>query len=152
MAKKIVGATLGHCVHVAGVLNFLRLAEACGYQTTFLGVGCSDQELIGALREENPEYLAVSYRLTPEVARKLFASLKNSLQEAGLLHKKLLFGGTPPVAAEARKSGLFTGVFSGEEEEAEIVAFLKGQTAGELGAKKREPGKTLLERIQEKAP
>lgn len=151
MAKKIVGATLGHCVHVAGVLNFLRLAEACGYQTTFLGVGRSEQELIGALREEDPEYLAVSYRLTPEVARNLFASLKNSLQEAGLLHKKLLFGGTPPVAAEARKSGLFTGVFSGEEEEAEIIAFLKGQAADGKG-EKRKPAATLVERIEEKAP
>ena len=158
MAKKIVGATLGHCVHVAGVLNFLRLAEACGYQTTFLGVGCSDQELIGALREEDPEYLAVSYRLTPGVAKKLFASLKNSLQEAGLLPKKLLFGGTPPVAAEARASGLFTLVFSGEEEETEIIAFLKGlhghgtADGDSAGRKKREPGQTLLERIQEKAP
>ena len=151
MAKKIVGATLGHCVHVAGVLNFLRLAEACGYQTTFLGVGRSEQELIGALREEDPEYLAVSYRLTPEVARNLFTSLKNSLQEAGLLHKKLLFGGTPPVAAEARKSGLFTGVFSGEEEEAEIIAFLKGQAADGKG-EKRKPAATLVERIEEKAP
>ncbi|NLZ43820.1 MAG: cobalamin B12-binding domain-containing protein [Clostridia bacterium] len=151
MTKKIVGATLGHCVHVAGVLNFLRLAEACGYQTTFLGVGCSDQELIGALREEDPEYLAVSYRLTPGVARNLFTSLKNSLQEAGLLHKQLLFGGTPPVAAEARKSGLFTRVFSGEEEEAEIIAFLKGQAAGEKG-EKRKPAITLVERIEEKAP
>lgn len=53
MAKKIVGATLGHCVHVAGILNFLRLAEACGYQTTFLGIGCREQDLIGALREED---------------------------------------------------------------------------------------------------
>lgn len=158
MAKKIVGATLGHCVHVAGVLNFLRLAEACGYQTTFLGVGCREQDLIGALQEEDPEYLAVSYRLTPEVARKLFVSLKNSLQEAGLLHKRLLFGGTPPVAVEARNTALFTRVFSGEEEESEIIAFLKGQTAGNnnRGEKKGESGcaraQTLLERIEEKEP
>ena len=112
-----------------------------------MGVGCSDQELRGCGR--NPEYLAVSYRLTPEVAQTL-CLLKTACKEQAY-SIRLLFGGTPPVA-EARKSGLFTGVFSGEEEEAEIVAFLKGQTAGELGAKKREPGKTLLERIQEKAP
>ena len=35
MTKRIIGASIGHCVHVAGVLNFLRLAEACGYQCTF---------------------------------------------------------------------------------------------------------------------
>ena len=149
MAKKIVGATLGHCVHVAGILNFLRLAEACGYQTTFLGIGCREQDLIGALREEDPEYLALSYRLTPEVARKLFASLKNSLQEAGLLHKKLIFGGTPPVAREAEASGIFTRVFSGEEEEDEIVAFLKAESRG---LKEEDPGDTLLERLERKHP
>jgi methanogenic corrinoid protein MtbC1 len=28
---------LGECVHVAGVSNFLRLAEAAGWKTVFLG-------------------------------------------------------------------------------------------------------------------
>jgi len=149
VSKKIVAATLGHCVHVAGILNFLRLAEACGYQTAFLGIGCREQDLIGALREEEPEYFALSYRLTPEVARKLFTSLKGSLQEAGLLHKKFLFGGTPPVAKEAQASGIFTRVFSGEEEEEEIVAFLKSEGRG---LKEADPGNTLLERLKRKKP
>ena len=29
MQKTVVAAALGECVHVAGVLNFLRLAESC---------------------------------------------------------------------------------------------------------------------------
>jgi hypothetical protein len=28
--KTVVAATLGECVHVAGVMNFARLAEAAG--------------------------------------------------------------------------------------------------------------------------
>lgn len=149
MKKKIIGASIGHCVHVAGVLNFLRLAEACGYQTTFLGVGLKPQELIGALREDDPEYLALSYRLTPEVAVRLFSDLKNALREAGLAHKKLLFGGTPPAAKAAEASGLFFKVFSGEEEEAEIISFLKGENAG---VKNEEYGDTLIDRIRMKHP
>ena len=33
--KKILGATLGHDVHVAGVLRFLRLAEEHGLRLNF---------------------------------------------------------------------------------------------------------------------
>lgn len=148
--KKILAAGIGHCVHVAGIYNFLRLAEACGYRTTFLGIGLKPRELVGFLREDDPEYLALSYRLTPEVAGKLFVELRGALHEAGLLHKKLLFGGTPPVAEAAKASGLFSQVFSGLEEEDEIIAFLKGVSKGE--AREEDYGHTLLERIKKKEP
>lgn len=149
MKRKIIGASIGHCVHVAGVLNFLRLAEACDYQCAFLGTGLGFSELIGVLYEDDPTYMALSYRLTPEVAAKLFADLKSALTEAGLLHKKLLFGGTPPVAKVAVESGLFSRVFSGEEDEREIVAFLKGE---EAAREERDYGNTLLERIEKSGP
>ena len=131
--KKIIAATLGNCVHVAGVSNFLRLAEACGYQTSFLGIGIKPGEIIGAVQEVEPDYLALSYRLTPEVAVKLFAEFKTALLEAGLNNQKILFGGTPPVARRAEESGLFYRVFSGEEEEGAIVAFLKGEQLKKTG-------------------
>ena len=146
--KKIIAATLGNCVHVAGVSNFLRLAEACGYQTSFLGIGIKPGEIIGAVQEVEPDYLALSYRLTPEVAVKLFAEFKNALLEAGLNNQKILFGGTPPVARRAEESGLFYRVFSGEEEGA-IVAFLKGE---QMNENPDELGDTLLERIAKKHP
>ena len=60
--KKIVAATIGNCVHVAGVYNFLNLAELCGYQTTFLGIGVKPARIIGALQEVEPDYLALGYR------------------------------------------------------------------------------------------
>ena len=37
MKKTVVAAALGECVHVAGVTNFLRLAELAGWRTVFLG-------------------------------------------------------------------------------------------------------------------
>ena len=33
MAKTVIAGALGECVHVAGVSNFLRLAEAAGWHT-----------------------------------------------------------------------------------------------------------------------
>jgi len=35
--KTIVAGALGECIHVAGVINFLRLAEATGWRTVFPG-------------------------------------------------------------------------------------------------------------------
>ncbi len=147
--KKIIGATLGNCVHVAGIYNFLNLAELCGYQTSFLGIGAKPARIIGALQEVEPDYLALSYRLTPEVAARLFADLKNALQEAGLTGQKLIFGGTPAVAKVAAESGLFARIFSGEEEESAVVSFLKGEGTNQ---ETRPSGDTLLERMGQKHP
>lgn len=147
--KKLIAATLGNCVHVAGVANFLRLAEACGYQTSFLGIGAKPQEIIGALQEVEPDYLALSYRLTPEVAVGLFAEFKNALLEAGLKEQKLIFGGTPSVAKVAEASGLFTRVFSGEEAENFIISFLRGEKQGENLV---EFGNTFVERVARQQP
>ena len=48
--KTILGAALGECVHVAGVLNFLRLAEQEGYRTLFTGPATSIPDLLAARR------------------------------------------------------------------------------------------------------
>ena len=44
--KKIIGAALGNCVHVAGVLHFLHLAEDEGYETVFLGPAVSPEAIL----------------------------------------------------------------------------------------------------------
>ena len=75
----ILGATLGDCVHVAGILNFLRLAESQGYTTHFLGAGARIGELVEAAVESDPEVIAVSFRLSPEVARPLIEELRDEI-------------------------------------------------------------------------
>lgn len=149
MKPFIVGAALGNCVHVGGVLNFLRLAESAGYQTKFLGPAVSIRELIGAIIEADPAIIAVGYRLTPETGYRLLMELKGAILEADLMHKTFLFGGTPPMAAEAVKVGLFQQVFSGEEGPDEIIAFLKGEGLGGCAAQESD---SLIERIHSKAP
>jgi len=46
----MLGAAMGDCVHVAGVLNFLRLASAEGFRTEFLGAAKSPEEIAAAAR------------------------------------------------------------------------------------------------------
>ena len=35
--RKMVAASMGDCVHVAGIINFLKLAQLCGWETKFWG-------------------------------------------------------------------------------------------------------------------
>ncbi|MGE5528175.1 MAG: cobalamin B12-binding domain-containing protein [Patescibacteria group bacterium] len=149
MGRRILGAAVGQCVHVAGLLNFLRLAGECGHETEFLGPAVSVAELIGAAREYRPDVLAVGYRLTADAARALFAELSQALRESGLEGVELVFGGTPPVARIARESGLFAAVFSGEEDPREVLAYLRGLPPEDRAA--LYPG-DLLGRLEAAAP
>ena len=145
---KIIGASMGDCVHVAGVLNFLRLAGSLGYETEFLGAARSPEDLALSVREKRPDILAVGYRLNPESVTRLTERLKKALDLQGV-HPKLIFGGTPPCAEKARDSGIFDAVFSGTEDLDEIIAYLKGETVDRT--EEDYPG-TLLGRISWKAP
>ncbi|GAB4407455.1 MAG: hypothetical protein Kow00123_20390 [Anaerolineales bacterium] len=141
---------MGECVHVAGVLNFLRIAEEQGYKTEFTGPATSIAEFVAAAQEVDPDILAVSYRLTPENARILFQDLWQACEEAGLTHKRFVFGGTPPVAAVAREAGYFEAVFSGEQPVEAIIAYLRGQRFEQMTAADF-PDETMA-RIRWKAP
>ena len=63
--QTVIAGALGECVHVAGVLKFLRLAEQTGWRTIFLGPGVSIETFIDTALREKAELVGVSYRLTP---------------------------------------------------------------------------------------
>jgi len=147
--KTIIGAAIGSCVHIGGLHHFLKLAESEGYVTESLGPAVSVGRIINVIRERKPDILALSYRLTPEAAGELFDELKRGLEESGIGNIRMIFGGTPPVAAVAVRSGLFEKVFDGTEPVSEIKKFLRGTVKGEAQAI---PAGTLVERINEKYP
>ena len=64
--KTVVAGALGECVHVAGISNFLRLAEMAGWRTVFLGPAVPVDRFIRAIEEEKADLVGVSYRRTPE--------------------------------------------------------------------------------------
>ena len=85
--KTVIAAALGECVHVAGVANFLRLAEAAGWRTVFLGPAVSIERVLAAAREEQADLVGVSYRLTPDTGERLladFAEAADELHSAGM--------------------------------------------------------------------
>jgi len=148
--KTVVAAALGECVHVAGISNFLRLAEAAGWRTVFLGPAVPIQQVLDTARREKAELVGVSYRLTPETGERLLA---NFAEEASELHAegiRFAFGGTPPVAERARALGFFEQVFEGSETPEEVLAYLKGQKSGDRV--EADYPQTAVERIEWKAP
>jgi hypothetical protein len=106
-----LGAAIGDCVHVTGVLNFLAACRRHGYRTEFLGPAVAVKRVAEEAAERSPELLALSYRLTPEAAERLFAELAAALHRHGITGMRAVFGGTPPVVEVARRSGLFAAAF-----------------------------------------
>lgn len=150
MSKPLVlGACIGECVHVGGILGFLRLAESLGYQTSFLGPAVSLGRLVEAIDGQRPEIAALSYRLTPESAGELFRDLGRRLEDSGLEDVRFIFGGTSPVAEKAVASGIFDAVFSGDESREAMIGYLTGAEAESGG--ETHPA-TLVERIQSTCP
>jgi hypothetical protein len=129
MTKTVVAGALGECVHVAGVSNFLRLAEEAGWGTIFLGPAVPIETILQAARLHKAELVGISYRLTPENGERLlaeFAEEASALHEAGV---RFAFGGTPPVAERARVLGFFEKVFDGSQPDEQVLAYLKGKSA-----------------------
>ena len=148
--KTVVAAALGECVHVAGVSNFLRLAESAGWRTVFLGPAVSIDALLEAARREKADLVGVSYRLTPETGERLlgeFAEAASDLHEAGV---RFAFGGTPPVAERAQKLGFFERIFDGSQPPEEVLAYLKGQAS--ISSAGQNYPQTLVERMDWKSP
>ena len=150
MTKTVVAAALGECVHVAGVMNFLRLAEASGWRTVFLGPAVPVDEVIAAAVREKADLVGVSYRLTPETGERLLAEFAEAADELHSNGVKFYFAGTPPVAERARAMGFFSAIFDGSEEVEDVLASLRDSPA-EGSAEIAYPS-TTLERIRWKAP
>jgi hypothetical protein len=149
MRKKILGAALGTCVHVSGLYHFLKLAETEGYETKLLGPAITPQRLVKAIQEYHPDLVAVSYRLTPEVAQALFVELKQVVEKNNLNALRFVFGGTPPVAKIANESGIFERAFSGIESVDEIKSYLRATRGVQ---KDKVFAQNLIDRIQQKYP
>jgi methylmalonyl-CoA mutase cobalamin-binding subunit len=124
--KKVIAASIGNCVHVAGIMNFLSLAEREGYATRFLGAAISIDELLMEAKKEKPYYVGVSYRLTPEPLKEVLLELKEKISLLGLKDIKWIFGGTEPTAKVAEESGIFSIIFNGTEDLDYVIGLLKG--------------------------
>lgn len=146
--KKILACTIGNCVHVAGTMNFLTLAENEGYETEFLGIGVSVDDLIRNIKIKKPDIVGLSYRLTPEPLKAILGELKEKIEKENLEGITWLFGGTEPTGKVAYESNIFDKIFYGYEDLDEVIGFLKGKDY----TQDEEYPRDLISRINSKYP
>jgi methylmalonyl-CoA mutase cobalamin-binding subunit len=148
--RTVVAGALGECVHVAGVMKFLRLAETAGWRTVFLGPAVSVDEMLHAARREQADLVGISYRLTPETGERLLAEFVEEADDLRSAGTRFAFGGTPPIAERVRTIGFFERVFEGGESAEAVLAYLKDQT--HKGLAEADFPQTTVERIAWKSP
>src|SRR5690606_3435140 len=146
--KRILACTIGNCVHVAGTMNFLNLAENEGDETEFLGIGISVDELIRNIKIRKPDIVGLSYRLTPEPLKAILGELKEKIEKENLEGITWLFGGTEPTGKVAYESNIFDKIFYGYEDLDEVIGFLKGKDY----TQDEEYPRDLISRINSKYP
>ncbi|MEA4912696.1 MAG: methionine synthase [Oscillospiraceae bacterium] len=150
MKKKIIGAALGNCVHIGGVVHFLQLAEREGYETVFLGPAVSVDRFIEEIKAQRPTHAAVGYRLTPDNCRQLLDDFCARVRAEGLdKTTTFVFGGIRPNAELARACGLFSYISDGSDDIDDSLAFLRGLDRAR--AAERWP-QTIVGRIEAKYP
>lgn len=149
MKGRIIAGAIGNCVHVAGVVRFLKLAEELGCETRFLGAAVPIDEFIHEIQAYQPDIVGLSYRLTPEVAEKLLQDFKTKMGENELAKYRFGFGGTPPVCRVAEETGIFERCFTGLENTSNVMEFL-GHREGPCATK--QGCDDLIERMEAAKP
>jgi methylmalonyl-CoA mutase cobalamin-binding subunit len=150
MTRTVLAAALGECVHVAGVINFLQLAESAGWHTVFLGPACSIEQVLQAVNHHQPELVGISYRLTAETGEQLLAEFAEAADEFHASGIRFVFGGTPPLAEKASALGFFEQVFDGSQTRDQVLAYLNSQSDADNSAVSYP--QSAIERILWKAP
>lgn len=130
--KKYLGAAIGNCVHVGGIVNFLKLAEEEGDRTDFLGAAVSIDRLIDEVLRTKPNIVCVGFRLTPKSVVSLLDNLTKHIEEKQLDSIQWIFGGTKPVAEMAKKYLFFSKIFDGTEDLDDVINYLKGKNLHEI--------------------
>ncbi len=150
MEKVVIGAALGECVHVAGVMNFLRLAELAGWTTIFLGPAVPVATVISEAKKHRAALVGVSYRLTPETGERLLGEFAEAADELRTNGTRFAFAGTPELAEKAGRMAFFETVFRGGEPSDQVLAYLRGAASGK--GEVQQPPQSLIERIHWKSP
>ena len=146
--KLIIGAAIGNCVHVAGVIHFLELAKKEGYDVKFLGPAVSVESLFQNIELYKPDSVAIGYRLTPANVIKILDEIDQRRQ---LLNFKVkwIFGGTRLVANIAKRYRFFDYISDGYDEINDSLKYLREI---EKGNEKSLYSQNLIERVKNNAP
>jgi len=101
MTKRVLITTLADDPHTQGLFKFTRLAREAGAEVVALPPGCSHAAILEAIQKFDPQYLGLSYRLSPKVGLEQVTQFIEAATEHGLLTtaagqpRRLGFAGLP---------------------------------------------------------
>ncbi len=146
--KVVLGASIGNCVHVAGVYHFLQIGEQEGYEAIFMGPAVSVERLFQAIEKYKPYIVGISYRLTPENVIPLLDEIQ---ERASHLDCSPIwdFGGTKPVADVAKRYTMFSYISDGYDDVNDTIRFFRGETNDNSPA---QYGTNLMDRMKKSYP
>ena len=148
--KKIIGASIGDCVHVAGIMNFFRIAEDIGFETIFLGPAVSIEECVDAIERSDAKYVAISYRLTPDNGMDYLNSFITAITKRNLTDRVYLLGALPALSEKAQKLRFFHRIFDGGESVNEVLNIFNRIESKSSAMENY--ASNLVDRIKSKAP
>lgn len=111
MSKNCVLATLGNDPHTQGLYKASRIAQRAGIAVQLVPPGTAIREIMERIQREDPGYVGLSYRLSPDVGLQELTRLLKRLDETGLLRtangeaRKLAFAGLPETMRAIEESG-----------------------------------------------
>ena len=148
--KKMLIASIGKDVHIAGIYNFMKIASNEGYEVTNLGSAVDLDTFISEIKKRDFDIVALSYRLGKESCRNLLNELYERLEQKGLLERTYIFGGTVETGQIAKEFDFIDEVFDGSESEEDIRVYLRKTDTKEKTHSK--PPQDLTDRIEWKKP
>lgn len=97
--RMFIATTLANDPHTEGMRNAARIAEMVGIRTLLMKPSLDYDNFFSVLKEYQPHYIGLSYRLTPEIGLQELEKILNLLVSTGLLTTdsdvKIIFAGLP---------------------------------------------------------
>ena len=110
MRKFFLGMTLGHDPHTVGIYKAGRIAKLGGIDFEVLDPDYSDDQKLERIAVVDPEFLGLSYRLSPDKAIEVLKKFLKKMESAGLLsdnrERKICFGALLPSLEAVHRLGI----------------------------------------------
>lgn len=109
MKKMFLGFTIGNDPHTEGLFKAGNIAKMAGVDILILAPGETLKFIVESINKYNPDYIGLSYRLSPEVGVRELIAILTKLKELGVLVKsndekrKIAFAGLPDTISTLRE-------------------------------------------------
>jgi hypothetical protein len=109
MQEIFVGLTLGNDPHTVGIHKAGKISRSAGINYKIIPPATSDAAKLRTLKELDPRFIGLSYRLSPEIALMELRKFLNQMANVGLIdrsERRIGFAALPATLKAVQTSGL----------------------------------------------